>query len=73
MTKLKATNEKRKATHAEFIGTEAIPGYRVTIYTGSKVVASQFFKVAGGYERFEEKIAAAYREAKRYVAGFGVS
>ena len=63
----------QRATHAEFIGTECIPGYRVTIYTGSKVVASQFFKVAGGYESVGEKIAAAYREAKRYASGFGCS
>jgi hypothetical protein len=63
----------QQATHAEFIGTECIPGYRVTIYTGSKVVASQFFKAAGGFEKYKEKAEACYAEAKRFAAGFGCS
>jgi hypothetical protein len=58
---------------AEIIGTENIPGYRVRIHEGATVIASQFFKVEGGFEKYKEKIEACYAEAKRFAAGFRCS
>ena len=62
----------RKATHADIIATENVPGFRVTVFRNSKVIATSFFKVAGGWDDWKAKSDAAYRDAKNYCAAFGV-
>lgn len=70
---------RTKATHASIHATDLIPGYRVTIFRKSKVLRTSHFQadvqsVLGGVTICSPAaIDSAYRDAKRWAAGFGVS
>ena len=68
-----------KATHASFEATQGPTfggGYRVTIYCGKRVKATAHFPVPEEYRNWSEVIYGgrdAYKNAKKWAAGFGVS
>jgi len=69
---------KQKATHASIEGTEGPTfggGYRVRIYAGKRMIASQHFAIPKSHRTWGKVlkgIPLAYKMAKAYCAEFGV-
>lgn len=69
--------KKPKATHASIEGGIGVgcAGYRATVFAGKRVIASSYFGIPkeNAFKGFSEACDKAYSEAKKWLAGFGVS